>query len=368
MGARARGEHVAVVVVTNGDFTCERDGHVRERETVAALGTLGVAEEDIHFLGYPDGWLAEMGDEPLPPVDRRALDGSCVKATGTYGEHGAAGRDEHTARTGSPGAYVAASLEEDLAALLGRLHPHDVYVTHPLDTHPDHAATYAYVRRALDRLGRTPPRLHRAVVHAGACWPNGRGRWEPCPPIVTHDLTSPLPRLPDPYESYAPTEHVNVPDAARKLGAISRYGSQLGADPDHDWLTTFARADEAFWPEELTCEGARCERRHETAARVSLSPQAPSGKARSYDLRLDKDGETLIVMRPDHVLGHWTLPLAGRDRAHVFEVTFSTYEGEHATEVSVWRDGAFLGVGIEVSVGGGPPSVGPPGADVEEGT
>ena len=65
--AGAHGGRVAVIVVTNGDFTCERDGHVRQGETVAALAKLGVAEEDIHFLGYPDGWLAELGDEPLPP-------------------------------------------------------------------------------------------------------------------------------------------------------------------------------------------------------------------------------------------------------------------------------------------------------------
>jgi LmbE family N-acetylglucosaminyl deacetylase len=349
--ARARGTRVAVIVVTNGDFTCERDGHVRQGETVAALARLGVVEDDIHFLGYPDGWLAELGDEPLPPITRRALDGSCAKETGTYAERGASRRDEHSARTGHPGSYDARSLEDDLAALLARLRPHDLYVTHPLDRHPDHAATYAYVRRAIDRVGGSPPRLHRAVVHAGACWPNGRGVTEPCPAVVEHDLASPIPPLPDPYADYAPRERVAVVDPAGKLAAIGAYRSQLGADPDHDWLTTFARADEPFWPEELTCVAGRCASTRAPSLRMSLSPQTRDSDLAPYHFQLDETAETLALSRGDRVLRHWTLPLSGRDRAHAFDVTIAPRPDDHATEISVVRDGALLGVAIDPTPG-----------------
>jgi len=345
--ARTRAARVAVIVVTNGDFTCERDGHVREGETVAALAALGVAEEDIHFLGYPDGWLAELGDEPLPPIARRALDGSCTKGTGTYAERGAAHRDEHSARTGAAAAYDARSLEGDLASLLGRLRPRDLYVTHPLDSHPDHAATYEYVRRAIDRLGETPPRIHRAIVHAGPCWPNGRGASEPCPAVVEHDLGSPFPPLPDPYADYTPPEHLPVPDPARKLAAIGLYHSQLGTDPDHDWLTTFARAEEPFWPEELTCAAHRCGSSRAPSKQAPLSIATPEADVAPYHLRLDGGGETLAIARGDRLLRRWTLPLDGRDRAHVFDVTSAPYGQSRAIEVTVARDGSFLGVAID---------------------
>ncbi len=63
--ARAQRQRVTVVVVTNGDFTCERNGHVRQDETIAALASLGIAEDEVIFLGYPDGWLVDLGDAAI---------------------------------------------------------------------------------------------------------------------------------------------------------------------------------------------------------------------------------------------------------------------------------------------------------------
>src|SRR4051812_48996156 len=45
--ARAEGRKVAVAIVTNGDFTCARDGHLRQDETIAALASLGVKEDEV---------------------------------------------------------------------------------------------------------------------------------------------------------------------------------------------------------------------------------------------------------------------------------------------------------------------------------
>jgi LmbE family N-acetylglucosaminyl deacetylase len=339
--ARARGLHAAVVVVTNGDFTCERDGHVRQGETVAAMARLGVAEEDVHFLGYPDGWLADLGEAPLPPIKRRARDGACVQEVGTYAERGEGGHDEHRARTGEPGAYVAASLEGDLVALLGRLRPRDVYVTHPLDSHPDHAATYVYLRRALDRLAGAKPRVHRAVVHAGPCWPNGRGLTEPCPAVDTQvSLPTPIPALPDPYAAYAPSEHALVPDPARKLAAIGEYRSQLGDDPDHDWLRTFARTDEPFWPDPLFARSP--------GVAVSLSRAAVDADVGPYHLTLSADADSVTLTRDGRKLRKWLLPFDGREGAHAFALAISAGD-EGGREVAVERDGVLLGVTVDTT-------------------
>src|SRR5205807_6276126 len=89
-----------------------------------------------------------------------------------------------------------------------------------------------------------------AIVHAGPCWPDGRLRVVPCPPVAADVHAGWMP-LPDPFGAYAPRELVPVDDPDAKLRAIGAYRSQLGDDPAHDWLVTFARADEPFYPEVL---------------------------------------------------------------------------------------------------------------------
>jgi LmbE family N-acetylglucosaminyl deacetylase len=240
--AIAKGQRVAVIVMTNGDSTCERNGYVRERETVNALRRVGVPERDVHFLGYPDGALSLLGPTPLPVAERRDEAGQCVKATGTYGVGGANGQDEHTARTGKPGEYTADALIGDLASLLTRLRPRHVYVTHGIDAHPDHAATYAFFRRALDRSDIAAPLVHRGIVHAGPCWP---GDCE-----VPFQPSEGVPALPAPLERFVPRERLPV-DPSFKLEVISDYPSQTGSVPRTDWLASFARREEVFYPETL---------------------------------------------------------------------------------------------------------------------
>ncbi|RPI27143.1 MAG: PIG-L family deacetylase, partial [Chloroflexota bacterium] len=75
--ARSRGAEVRVVIVTNGDGQAfaplalnhcllprTKDyvalGERRQKETVNALGLLGLVQEDVHFLGYPDRQLATL--------------------------------------------------------------------------------------------------------------------------------------------------------------------------------------------------------------------------------------------------------------------------------------------------------------------
>ncbi len=249
---------VSVVVMTNGDLGCERDGYLRERESIAGLAELGVAADRVHFLGYPDGHLAELGATPLAPLERRMADGACGLGQTTYAAEGAGHVDEHTRRTGEPAPYTASSAIGDLAALLEAERPSDIYVSHPIDEHPDHATTYVLLRRALERarLERLP-RVHRALVHEGGCWPNGDRPREPCAPIGDV-LGTPYPPLPAPIAAYAPNEHLVAADGgARARAAIAQYRSQLHVAVEHDWLGTFARGESIAWTEALTREGAR---------------------------------------------------------------------------------------------------------------
>jgi LmbE family N-acetylglucosaminyl deacetylase len=248
--AVARGAPYQIAIVTNGDFTCTRDGWARQRESIAALASLGVTEDHVHFLGYPDGWLALLGPEPLAPLARTAPDGSCGIGEATYGARGAEHADVHTARTGAAGPLTSRGLVDDLIALFEAAPPSEIHLPHPIDAHPDHAMTYAYVRRALDRasLERLPV-LRRHVVHAGPCWPSSDANGACIPSVPELDAT-PLPPLPPPLARYAP-DYTLVADAARRRTAIGYYVSQLEAPLEVSWLGSFSRTNEASWTESL---------------------------------------------------------------------------------------------------------------------
>ncbi len=269
------GQRAEVIIVTNGDFTCERDGTVRQGESVSALTALGLPEAAIHFLGYPDGHLPALSATPLPPFERRVADGVCGKGETTWASRGEGGVDEHTARTGSAAAWTAENLTEDLTALLTRLRPRHVYLPHPLDAHGDHAATYLFFRRALDRVALSPE-VHRGMVHAGRCWPSDcRTFFTPQDPLL-------------PPAVLAGVEAVERPpvDASWKLALITHYPSQTGPEPVRNWLASFARPNELFFPERYEREGARW-------------VHAPAGAASEFPVEQDSspthDGVHLVV-------------------------------------------------------------------------
>jgi LmbE family N-acetylglucosaminyl deacetylase len=365
--AVADGKKVAVVLVTNGDFTCKRDGSVRQRETVAALSSLGIAESSVRFLGYPDGWLSELGEAPAVGVQRLEPDGGCVEATATWADRGAGQVEAHQLRTGQHAPFTAAALTEDLAALLLRLQPRDIYLPHPIDSHRDHASTYVFLRRALDTLLGAPPVLHRALVHAGPCWPGDCA----APPYAPGEA---MPALPPPLEGYRPAEKHPI-DAQGKLAAIALYASQNSTPAQVDWLAGFARTDEVFFPERLRRDG-----------RVARWVRAGQGPAVTVTLSLES-GEAQLALAPDgepprpvvrtegqplpvpasqryalarapgaltlsrlgdggarELLRSWPLP-KGELPASV-ELRVDPRPDEGITELSLWREGAFFGVQV----------------------
>jgi LmbE family N-acetylglucosaminyl deacetylase len=349
------GADPAVIVMSNGDLDCIHDGVRREGETIAGLRAVGVAEERVFFLGYPDGGLAPLGRDPLPPR-RRVIDGVCAAAHATYGARGFGKHDYHTVRFGAPAAYTHENVVADLASLLADLHPTDVATTHPEDTHPDHAATYALLRASLDRLPFAP-RVHRAMVHNGDCWPTGTDVGEPCPSAeILPDR--PTPSLSGRLTGYAPGERLAVPAdcVARdpilnpKLRAIGAHVSQTRGSRQ-SYLFGFARSDEVFFPESLMNVGGHW--RHDSGASfaelvgttlhigpsdrriVSLVPPlsfsmnlarpAPTDRGRiarvglledgtgSYSLAIDADRRLATLLRtfearPPEVLHEWFLP------------------------------------------------------------
>ncbi|PYM62192.1 MAG: hypothetical protein DMD79_11115 [Candidatus Rokuibacteriota bacterium] len=175
-----RGGAVAVVLVTSGDGYPEgvevvngitrptaEDyrgyGKVRQEEAWRVLAMLGVPEHGRMFLGFPDGGLCAL--------------------RGDYLEHRGLGYESPFTRERRPPAsqvlvpgteYRGEDLEEELRHVLSRFRPTVVVTTDPRDQHPDHRATFFFVRSALKKLLRLDPSLRPELltflIHFGH-WP-----------------------------------------------------------------------------------------------------------------------------------------------------------------------------------------------------
>ena len=262
--AKAAGNTVKVVVVTNGDFYGYNTGFTREAETVSAMAALGVAEQDIIFLGYGDQTLLDLFQSASPTTIITSEAGQ----THTYGNRGLGSVDYHTYLHGTPGTYNRQTILGDIEAALQNLHPDEIYTTGLYDDHPDHQNTFTFVTEALLALRKQgvalSPRIHETLIHppCSSCGvpSNGNYMWPGGGPGILPRF-NPTPIYSDPYYLSINTpyqwnriESIPVPasmqtsnqSANLKAQTISRYASQGGTDPDN-YLFTFAKKNEFFW-------------------------------------------------------------------------------------------------------------------------
>ena len=147
-------------------------GEARQKEAIAAASYFGQKSSDVRFLGFPDQGLLAMlvaqGPNPGPfrPTTTKSVTVPYTNADTTGLSHI---RES-----------VISSVQKQLAAYK----PSDIYVTHPLDDHSDHAAAPVFLQMAIDRgvvNGEFPrPRVHWYLIHRGD-WPLPQGdhpdRW-----------------------------------------------------------------------------------------------------------------------------------------------------------------------------------------------
>lgn len=232
------GAKVKVVMVTNGDGYYEvvrrlglagaksyiRFGLKRQKESRAALRLLGVGDDDVIFLGYPDRGTAAMwlgywpSDKPF-----RSRYTRCSRSP--YAD---------CYRPETP--YCGQALLADIKAIIAAYHPTTVYFPHPSDQHSDHWAVHCFVTQALYELGMLGKvRTGLYLVHRGD-WPIPQG------------LHPTLPMRPPACLTDIGTRWFECPlskdQIAQKLRAIHMYRSQLAILGDY--LRSFDRKSELF--------------------------------------------------------------------------------------------------------------------------
>jgi len=252
--AKARGDQVKVVFMTNGDIEGETSGLLREGEAVnAQTQNLGTSEDDLIFLGYPDGGLTPMTNEY--PNDTDAYQGPNGRST-TYGSHGLGRTDYHTHQFGVPALYNRANAVADLQSIISTYLPDNIITTAEFDKHPDHATTFQLVKSAIEgavvaHAGYNPS-FHKGLVwddyiYNNPSWPN---------PIDPTGYEVAPDNIAD-FVSWSDRESIHVPVAMQttefllnpKYQAIDAHVSQGGAS---SFLGRFIHQDEVFWLEPLS--------------------------------------------------------------------------------------------------------------------
>jgi LmbE family N-acetylglucosaminyl deacetylase len=163
------GGKVKVVFMTNGDGFpegVEKENHIarptakdytiygeeRRLEAVKAVTTLGLKEQNVVFLGFPDGGLTYL----------------LLK----YHAHPRAYRSPFTRKIRPPKFeiivprtdYCGNDLTKEIERVLIEFRPNLVAVTPAGDQHPDHSATYFFVKQALLRETAKHPDLKPTVL------------------------------------------------------------------------------------------------------------------------------------------------------------------------------------------------------------
>lgn len=236
------GAKIKVVLFTNGDnnelafivyekrLTFRKGefihmGEVRRKETISAMGSLGLKQDDIVFLGYPDfGTMEILTKYWQDTKPYRSMFPRQTKVP--YSE------------AMSPNApYVGESILKDLKKIIADFKPTKIFVSHPVDANRDHRALYVFTYIALwDLEGQIPqPQTFSYIIHVVG-WPMPRG-YHP-------DLELSPPEEVSDGEIIWQKFNLTNEEINLKRAAIEFYKSQIECDPPY--LFTFARQNELF--------------------------------------------------------------------------------------------------------------------------
>lgn len=200
-------------------------GQLRQKESIEAAHYLGLKDDELVFLGYPDYGTLKIFKNYWDPS--RLYRGTLTKA-------------QHVPYSGtlSPrSGYHALSILEDFKKTLLDLRPTVVFVTHPGDMNEDHQAAYLFLKVALwdlhAQLGEVA--LYTYFVHA-IDWPRPVG-------LFPDRRLEYLPHLGFRENQWTYFE-LTADQIRRKEEAIGFYRTQIPYKPN--FLYSFVRASEPF--------------------------------------------------------------------------------------------------------------------------
>jgi len=129
-------------------------GEIRRKESSKATEIIGIPEENLIFLGYPDfGCLKiweDFWDNSKKPFRSFLTRASSVPYKENYSY-------------GKP--YFSTSILEDLKNIIQKINPSKIFITSPFDTNVDHRALYNFIRVAILEIENISPEIFIYIIH-----------------------------------------------------------------------------------------------------------------------------------------------------------------------------------------------------------
>ncbi len=198
-------------------------GLIRHDEAVSADKVLGVSPEQLIFLGYPDFrtlniWCTHWGNRPT--VKGILSEVNKVPYSNAF-------------RPGAP--YKGEEILKDLETIIREFKPTKIFLSHPVDHHPDHQSLYLFTHIALWNIGRElNAELYPYLVHFKK-WPKPQGY-------------HPKQKLLPPGRFYNKIQwnicKLNPEEIGLKETALKKHRSQFKASAKY--LNSFVRSNELF--------------------------------------------------------------------------------------------------------------------------
>jgi LmbE family N-acetylglucosaminyl deacetylase len=200
-----------------------------------ATRLLGVLPEDLFFLSYPDGGMAEMPNEVANPYTQ--------PFTGKTETYGLLRPDYRSQISGRPAPYLRSSALDDSVELLRSVRPAEIYVTAEFDGHPDHRAWCVLIRQAA-KIAEFRGKIFAYLIHsADGDWPTPRGV-NPDMPFESHIINGRQVPADCPWP---PSDRRPLPreESALKLRAIRCYDLEMRLAGTY--VESFVKSEEIFW-------------------------------------------------------------------------------------------------------------------------
>lgn len=155
-----KNKKVKVVVIANGESSVDGTdwyyghkpetqdfiniGYIRQKETRSAMKVLGLAQDDVTFLGYPNDGLLEITSSNTYTKDNPYRSGFTNFDRVAY---------ENSRSMGAP--FCKESLLRDIRGILEEGKPRYVFVTHPRDSHFDHRACGRFIPKIVKNFDKS---------------------------------------------------------------------------------------------------------------------------------------------------------------------------------------------------------------------
>lgn len=283
------GGQVKVVLMTNGDgyrVAAHLDyakvtltpkeyidfGYLRQQESLKALKLLGVSEDNVIFLGYPDGGLASLWssnwNSSVPYTSINTLSDRSPYINSFYKDR----------------LYCGQNVVDDLSKIIADYQPTMIVMPHPNDRHPDHWATNAFMKYTLTVMDYTPQQEWLYLVHRGL-WPTPEASTK-----TNEDMAPPAKLLNIGTAWYA--LDLTDQEVSLKSNAIQQYHSQLKTLGYQ--MSCFAKGNELFgqYPDTVLIRGLRQDSKVTPNSANEIIQDPSQDKLR---LDVDKSADILAV-------------------------------------------------------------------------